>query len=276
MRGGPYGVVRLVTQVTLKLNYHRAGSGEPLVLLHGIGSRWEVWQPVLARLEAERDVIAPDLPGFGASPMPSRGTPPGVESLTRMVCEFLDELELTAPHVGGNSLGGWIALELAKRGRARSATALSPAGFQNGVEAVFQKSTMATTVRLARLARPRARMLMAPALVRRIVFAQLTAHPERIPPADAAAHLRALARAPWFDETLTAINSERFGGGERIAVPVTIAWGERDRLLLPRQAARAQRAVPSARVLTLRGCGHVPTYDDPDQVARVLLEGSSP
>jgi pimeloyl-ACP methyl ester carboxylesterase len=261
--------------MALKLNYHRAGSGEPLVLLHGIGSRWEVWQPVLARLEAQRDVIAPDLPGFGGSPLPRPGTPPGVQSLTQMVGEFLEELELAAPHVAGNSLGGWIALELAKRGRARSATALSPAGFQNGVEAVFQKSTMAATVRLARLATPRAEMLTAPALVRRIVFVQLTAHPERIPPADAAGHLRALARAPWFDETLTAINSERFAGGEQIAVPVTIAWGEHDRLLLPRQAARAQREIPRARLLTLCGCGHVPTHDDPEQVARVLLDGSS-
>jgi pimeloyl-ACP methyl ester carboxylesterase len=118
-------------------------------------------------------------------------------------------------------------------------------------------------------------MLTAPALVRRIVFVQLTAHPERIPPADAAGHLRALARAPWFDETLTAINSERFAGGEQIAVPVTIAWGEHDRLLLPRQAARAQREIPRARLLTLCGCGHVPTHDDPEQVARVLLDGSS-
>ena len=259
----------------MELNYHRAGSGEPLLLLHGIGSRWQVWQPVLADLETAREVIAVDLPGFGASPMPPPGTPAGVSSLTPMVCDFLDELGLVAPHAAGNSLGGWIALELAKRGRARTVTALSPAGFQNAREAVFQRSTMWTTVRAARVAAPLAPPLLAPPLARRLVFAQLVAHAERIPHADAVGHLRALARAPRFDETLSAINADRFDGGEQIEVPVTIAWGEHDRLLLPRQARRARSAIPGARLLMLRGCGHVPTYDDPPQIARVLLEGSS-
>src|SRR5207302_8225533 len=110
--------------------------------LHGIGSRWQVWRPVLPDLEAAREVIAVDLPGFGASPMPPPGTPPGVSSLTRMVSGFLNGLGLEAPHAAGNSLGGWIALELAKRSRARTATALSPAGFHNAREGAFQRSTM--------------------------------------------------------------------------------------------------------------------------------------
>jgi pimeloyl-ACP methyl ester carboxylesterase len=92
---------------------------------------------------------------------------------------------------------------------------------------------------------------------------------------ESAANMRAVAQAAWFDETLRAITSERFSGGQQIDVPVTIAWGEYDRLLLPRQARRAQRAIPSARVVMLRGCGHVPIPDDPEQVARVLLEGST-
>ena len=86
-------------------------------------------------------------------------------------------------------------------------------------------------------------------------------------------HLLALARAPWFDATLPAITSARFSGGELIEAPVTIAWGEHDHLLLARQAPRAVRAVPGARLVMLRGCGHVPTHDDPEQVARVLLAG---
>ncbi len=82
---------------------------------------------MLDRLDPGRDVVALDLPGFGASPPPAPGTPPGIESLTRLVAEFLDELGLERPHVAGNSLGGWLALELAKRDRVASATALSPA-----------------------------------------------------------------------------------------------------------------------------------------------------
>jgi pimeloyl-ACP methyl ester carboxylesterase len=259
----------------VELNYHRAGWGEPLLLLHGIGSRWEVWRPVLAGLEATREVIAVDLPGFGASPMPPLGTAPGASSLTRMVCDFLDGLGLEAPHVAGNSLGGWVALELAKRGRARTATALSPAGFQNTREAVFQRSTMGATVRVARLVAPIAGPLLGLPLARRLLFGQLVAHPERIQHADAVGHLRAFASAPWFDETLEAINADRFDGGAQIEAPVTIAWGEHDHLLLPRQAPRAVSAIPGSRLVVLRGCGHVPTYDDPPQVARVLLEASA-
>jgi pimeloyl-ACP methyl ester carboxylesterase len=257
------------------LNHHRAGRGEPLLLIHGIGSRWQVWQPVLPQLQAAHEVVAIDLPGFGDSPMPPPGTLPGAASLTKLVCEFLDRLGIEAPHVGGNSLGGWVALELAKLGRAQTVTVLSPAGFHNDLEARFQHSSIWTTVRAARVLAPVAEPLLTPPLGRRLMYAQLAAHPERIPPADAVDHLRAFAHAPWLDATLPAITADRFGGGERIDVPVTIAWGEHDRLLLPRQARRAVGAIPSARLVTLRGCGHVPTYDDPQQVAAVLLEGSS-
>ena len=258
------------------LSYHRVGEGEPLVLIHGIGSRWQVWESVLERLAAERDVIAIDLPGFGASPMPPPGTPAGIESLTSLVSDFLDSLGLDRPHVAGNSLGGWISLELAKLDRVRSATGLSPAGFHNSREAAFQRASLAGSVRVARALATRVDRIMGPALARRLLLGQLAGHPERIPSPVAADHLRSLAAAPWFDETLKAITTaEHFTGGEHITVPVTIAWGERDRLLIPRQAHRAQRAIPHARVLTLRDCGHVPTYDDPEQVARVLLDGSA-
>jgi pimeloyl-ACP methyl ester carboxylesterase len=258
----------------VRLNHHRVGSGPPLVLIHGIGSRWQMWQPVLERVAAEREVIALDLPGFGASPPPPTGTPPGIASLVRLVSEFIDELGLGRPHVAGNSLGGWLSLELAKHGRARSATGLSPAGFHNRLEGSFQRASLTFARRASGLAAPRAERFLSTPARRKLMLQQYFAHPERISTADAAADLRALAGAAWFTPTLRAINATHFSGGEQIEVPVTIAWGEKDRLLRPRQAARAQRAVPRARLLVLTGCGHVPTYDDPEQVARALLEGS--
>jgi pimeloyl-ACP methyl ester carboxylesterase len=258
------------------LSHHRIGTGPPLVLIHGIGSRWQVWDPVLERLARSREVIAIDLPGFGASPPPPPGTPPGVLSLTRLVGQFLlDELGLERPHVAGNSLGGQIALELAGLGRAASATGLSPAGFWNHREAAFARASLKVTVRAARLAAPWADRVLAVPGARRLAFSQLVARPGRIRPDEAAATIRALGGAWWFDETLEAITAERFVAGGPIDVPVTIAWGQRDRLLLPRQAARAARWIPGARMITLEGCGHVPTYDDPEQVAEVLLAGSS-
>lgn len=256
------------------LTHHRVGSGPPLVLIHGIGSRWQVWDPVLRQLASERELIALDLPGFGASPMPAPGTPPGVASLTRLVGEFLDELGVQQPHVAGNSLGGLVALELAKQGRVRSVTGLSPAGFYNDREAAYARLSLKITVRTARLLAPRADRLTASPLVRTLTFSQVVAKPRLLGAADAAASVRALAEAPWFDDTLPVIADERFAGGEAIQVPVTIAWGVKDRLLLPRQARRAVRMIPGARLVMLTGCGHVPTYDDPEQVTRMLLDAS--
>jgi len=256
------------------LNHHRVGSGPPLVLIHGIGSRWQMWEPVLHQLASERDVIALDLPGFAASPMPPPDTPPGLASLTGLVGEFLDGLGVQQPHVAGNSLGGMIALELARRGRVRSATPLSPAGFYNDREATYAQTSLKMTVRTARLLAPRVDRLTASPLVRTLTFSQVVAKPRLMGAADAAASVRALAEAPWFDATLPAIAADRFNDGEQIQVPVTIGWGDKDRLLLPRQGRRAVRMIPGARLVVLTGCGHVPTYDDPEQVARVLLEGS--
>jgi pimeloyl-ACP methyl ester carboxylesterase len=258
----------------VELNHHRVGTGPPLVLIHGIGSRWQIWEPVMRELASERDVIALDLPGFGASPMPPPGTPPGVASLTRLVAEFLDGLGVQQPHVAGNSLGGLVSFELAKQGLVRSATGLSPAGFYNDKEAAYARLSLKSTMRAARLLAPRADRLTASPLVRTLAFSHVIAKPRLLGAADAAATVRALAEAPWFDDTLPVIADDRFANGEAIRVPVTIAWGAKDRLLLPRQGRRAARMIPGARLVTLSGCGHVPTYDDPEQVARVLLDGS--
>ncbi len=259
----------------MALNYHRTGSGPTLVLIHGIGHHWQGWEPVIDRLATERDVIAIDLPGFGESPMPPDRTPAGAGPLTDLVTDFLDDLGLEHPHVAGNSLGGWISLELAKRGRVASATGLSPAGFHNRLEAIYQLTLFRILIRTTRLIAPNVERILSRPRLRAIAFQQLVAHPLQIPRHEIGPSVRALANAPWFDDTLRAINDERFTGGEAISVPVTIAWGERDRVLLPRQAKRAARAIPSARMLTLTDCGHVPMTDDPDQVAQVILAGSA-
>ena len=109
-----------------QLNYERRGAGPPLVLLHGIGHRWQAWEPVLDRLAAKHDVIAVDLPGFGKS-APLDG-PSGIAEIAAALTAFFGQLGLDRPHVAGNSLGGAIALELAAGGHVSSATALSPAG----------------------------------------------------------------------------------------------------------------------------------------------------
>jgi pimeloyl-ACP methyl ester carboxylesterase len=260
----------------VSLNREGRGAGPPLVLIHGIGSEWPTWEPVLDRLAGQREVIALDLPGFGASaPLPS-GVSPTIEALTDSVMQLLEQIEISRPHLGGNSMGGWIALELARRGVAASATALSPAGFWNRREAAYCRASLRFAVRVARAVDPVAERLTAPSAIRTVLFAQMVARPWRIPAPEAAGALRALARSPAFDATLELMTSGHFTGGAEIGIPVTIGWGDRDRLLVPRQARRAARAIPRARLVTLEGCGHVPMSDDPERVAEVLLEGSAP
>jgi pimeloyl-ACP methyl ester carboxylesterase len=122
---------------------------------------------------------------------------------------------------------------------------------------------------------PRARGITRYGVLRRLVMGQMVANPLRVAAEDAAAAVRAAASAPWFEATIPAIVADNFKPAGRLPVPVTVAWGEKD-FLLPRwQARRAARALPGARVLTLPGCGHLTPYDDPERVARVLIEGSA-
>src|SRR4051794_17142717 len=118
----------------MALDLHRAGSGEPLVLIHGIGHTWRGWKPMLPLLERRFDVLAVDMPGFGHSdPLP-----PGVDSTPEALADAVEDemgrAGFDRAHIAGNSLGGWVALELARRGRAETVTALSPAGLQHARE----------------------------------------------------------------------------------------------------------------------------------------------
>src|SRR5918998_6203737 len=141
---------------SVDLDHHRGGTGEPLVLIHGIGHTWRGWKPMLPHLERSFDVLAVDLPGFGHSPPLPAGTEPTPEALADAVERAMDEAGFDRARVAGNSLGGWIALELARRGRALTVTAISPAGLQHARE----KGWGANVLRAMRWA---ARSLPAPA-----------------------------------------------------------------------------------------------------------------
>jgi pimeloyl-ACP methyl ester carboxylesterase len=245
------------------LAHDRAGEGPPLVLLHGIGMSKEVWRPVVPRLAREREVIAVDLPGFGASPPGPRT----VAGLADAVDAFIASLGLERPHVAGNSLGGGVALLLGARDRARTVCAISPIGFAAGREGAYTRALLVAT----RLLAPATPLLAGPRAARVITCAYIAARPWRIPREDVLQWGRATARAPAYWPLLRADWTI-----EAPVCPATVAWGERDRLLpFGRQAPRARRRLPAARHVVLRGCGHVPTWDDPAQVARVLVEASA-
>lgn len=253
------------------INYERRGSGEPLLLVHGIGSRWEVWTPVLDQLAASYDVIAVDVPGFGASPAPPQGTPPGIQSMCDILERFLAELGVQRPHVVGNSMGGWIALELARRGKVGSTVGLSPAGFLAPRDRAYTLALLINMRLTSQAVKPLARQLFGSATGRKVGWSIVVAHPERMTPEDAVLGVKGMAEAPWFWPNLRVLPKHAFTGGSEIEVPVTIAWGQKDHLLLPRQAATALGEIPHAKFVSLPDCGHVPMYDNPQLVVDTVL-----
>jgi pimeloyl-ACP methyl ester carboxylesterase len=258
----------------MELAYEREGSGPPLVLLAGIGMNATAWQPVRPLLAAERELTLLDLPGFGSSAALPDDTDSTIDALTDAVERCLPELGLERPHVAGNSLGGAVGLELARRGAVASVTAISPAGFWSDAEGRFAHRSLQATYAAAARLRPLAPRLVARPRLRRLLFGQMFAHAERMMPAEAIAHMDMLLQGDGFHATLPHADGYEFPAGD-LPVPATIAWGTRDALLLPTQARRARRRLPSANHVWLRGCGHVPMSDDRAQVAAVILRGSS-
>ncbi|MER5470676.1 alpha/beta fold hydrolase [Streptomyces sp. NPDC002685] len=259
---------------TVTLSYARVGTGEPLLLLHGIGHHRQAWDPVIPILAAERDVIAVDLPGFGESPALPEGLTHDLSTVVPVLGALCEALEIERPHVAGNSLGGLLALELGREKLVRSVTALSPAGFWSPVERRYAFGVLiAMRAAARRMPLPVIDRLSRSAAGRTVLTSTIYARPGRRSPDAVVAETLALAHAEGFTETLRAGTNVQFTD-DIPTLPVTVAWGTRDRLLVRRQGVRAKQIIPRARLVRLPGCGHVPMNDDPALVARVILDGS--
>ncbi|MET8289383.1 alpha/beta fold hydrolase [Streptomyces sp. RPA4-2] len=259
---------------TVTMSYARVGTGEPLLLLHGIGHHRQAWDPVVHILAAEREVIAVDLPGFGASPALPDGLTHDLGTVVPVLGALCEALELDRPHVAGNSLGGLLALELGREKLVRSVTALSPAGFWTTAERRYAFGVLLAMRQGARrLPLPAVERLSRTMVGRAALTSTIYARPGRRSPEAVVAETLALAHAEGFAETLRAGINVQFTD-DVPGLPVTVAWGTRDRLLVRRQGIRAKQIIPRARLVRLPGCGHVPMNDDPALVARVILDGS--
>jgi pimeloyl-ACP methyl ester carboxylesterase len=248
--------------VTIALDRH--GRGPAVVLLHPLGADRHVWDSIVERLSERCEVIAIDLPGFGESP-PLAGEAPTPSALARAVAERLAELDVSRPHVVGNSLGGWVGLELGLSGAAGRVTAIAPAGLWP--EPLVPKHGIAH--RLGHALLPLVGALAATSAGRSLLLSSAVAHPSRVP-SPAAVHLvRAYALAPGFTQVNDAMRSSRFEGLERIRCPVTLVWPDHDRLI--------QRPVwVPERIdnVVLSDAGHLPVWDAPDRLAQIILAGT--
>lgn len=250
-----------------------SGHGRPLVLLHGIGMSSNAWRPVQPLLARERRVLAFDVAGFGRTPPLPAGVTPNAANLVQALQQTLQAMGINEPvDFAGNSMGGYLAMEAAKQGLARSVVALSPGGlWQEKGSAHIRPVFGAMRATLRRFPRVGELLVQVPPLRTALMAVPLSSQAWKMPARDAVIAVRNFAGARAFEETFDAFAP--FTGGDAIKVPLTVAFGTRDWLLT--SASQHRGELPAhTRWLTPRGWGHVPMWDDPHAVARLILEGT--
>jgi pimeloyl-ACP methyl ester carboxylesterase len=257
---------------------HRGGSGEPLVLLHGFTDTWRTWELVLPALERRHDVLAPTLAGHAGGP--ALGDGPLEEAVLDAVERAMDEAGFATAHVAGNSLGGYLALKLAERGRARSVVAFAPGGgWAPGDDAYLATLAHFDTLQAQlREMAPRAPAILATPEGRRRAVSLMAERWEHIP-VELIAHL-------WYGVVactgMTELNEHARRNGwpldaERVACPLRIVWGTADKILeWPRAAERWRALFPHADWVELDGVGHGPQLDVPLEAAQLILGHTAP
>jgi pimeloyl-ACP methyl ester carboxylesterase len=257
---------------------YRAGDGEPVVLLHGFTGHWRHWRPVLADLVARYEVIAPTLSGHRDGPAYPSGM--GLERVADAgdsLERHLDELGIGTAHFVGNSMGGSLAIELAKRGRARSVVAFSPGGGWElgGPEPERIARFFARQMRIIRLTHRQVPRLMRRPGARRLAMRDIMRHGELISPPDAVDLSLDPLACTVVDDVLGSLRAGRahVEDIDRVAVPTLIAWAELDRILpLATCSARFRREIPDVEFRVLPGVGHVPMWDDTRLVVRTITD----
>lgn len=256
--------------VLSELVHDRKGSGETVVLIHGIGHRRQAWAPVFDRLAERYDVIAVDLAGFGQSPAYAPGIPYTMDNACADLAANFALWGVDRPHVVGNSLGGAIALELGARDLASSVTALSPAGFFGTWDRAHPLLLLSLLKLSAQLPDPALRAASRSSLGRKLIGLPLYAYPERHSAESTYGDALALKNCPAFFRTIR--SGVHYAFDAEVPVPTTVAWGTKDYVLLYGQAETAKKRLPDARHEPLPGAGHVPMIDDPDRVIGLVTE----
>ena len=255
-------------------SHHRGGSGPPLVCLHGFTDTWRTWQLVLPALERRHEVLAPTLIGHAGGraidgELDSSALADGVE-------RAMDDAGFDAAHIVGNSLGGYVALQLASRRRARSVVALAPAGGWAEGDTSFLETLdyFTSMLELVRAAAPHADAIVATPEGRRRATEFITTNFEHIPPELIAHQLQGTAGCAGAQPMMDLARREGWPlDAERIDCPVRIVWGTADRILeWPRAAARYRDGcLPHTDWVELEGIGHCPQLDVPLETTELIL-----
>lgn len=252
-----------------------------MVLLHGFTDTWQGWRPVIPLLEAHHDVFAPTLPGhFGGEQFPA-GQRMTISASLDMLERLLDANGIDKAHLVGSSLGGWAALELAARGRARSVVGVCPAGgwYPGSAEERAALRFFKNNERMIRVSTPAlVRQTAQIAALRRLSLRELVSYPDNISASEAIAMFEGAAGCAVVRDAIALTEAgEAFGELDPIDCPVRILYGTNDRLVRwPTHYVRMKELLPDAEYVALEGLGHLPMWDDPQLVARRVLEVTAP
>jgi pimeloyl-ACP methyl ester carboxylesterase len=245
-----------------------------MLLIHGFSASSGIWKPVLPALEQHHDVLVATLLGHSGGPAYLAGSPATPGAMADALERDMDAAGFERAHLVGNSLGGWLALELAARGRALSATALSPAGGWNhgGAETRRLGRMFRQNYRLLKLLGPNGAQLMRRRRFRALALRDVAMRPAAVPAALAVEMTQASAACTVYLPLLDHVTSTGFGDLSAIDSPVQIAWGTKDRILpWPGYAERFRQMTPQAQWVQLEGLGHCPMLDDAPLTTRTIL-----
>jgi pimeloyl-ACP methyl ester carboxylesterase len=247
----------------------------PLVLLHGVTSSGRAWDDLLPQLSQRFQVFAPSALGHrGGEPI--RHSPTSLTDVVDAAERYLDAQSLDRPHLAGHSMGGFVAIELARRGRAETVTAFSPAGFWAADDPIC--GDIAHSVRrsalLAKWAGPLMKMAVSTNAGRRFMMGTAMLHPERMTRAAARAVISDHAACSLAD-VLQLVETDAVAPMHPLPCPITVAWAAEDDILpIAKYQAAVLERLPGARFLVLPNVGHAAMVDDPDLVSRTIERGA--
>jgi pimeloyl-ACP methyl ester carboxylesterase len=249
----------------------------PIVLLHPFLLSGSVWQDVVPLLSSYHQVFAPTLLGHRGGPPAQRvqRRPVTIWDVIDAVEEYLDEHGLQRPHLAGNSLGGFVALELARRDRAQTVCALSPAGFWSTADGSLARAAnkVHRIATVSRLAVPAGALAFRSATVRRLSlrFLDTACHGDRLTAARLVEMCKDAGACTVTNEVLST-EDEQVAPLDPVPCPITLAWSAKDSLLpVATYGKVAQERLPQAAFEILADVNHVPMLDDPDLIARTIL-----